>query len=52
VDGTPWATGDCSLRVTRGGSWDSAPALLRAASRDANSYNPYSTIGIRLARDL
>ena len=33
ADGSAWATGDCSLRAVRGGSWEDAPVGLRAAYR-------------------
>jgi formylglycine-generating enzyme required for sulfatase activity len=33
MDGSEWASGDCSLRAVRGGSWEDAPVGLRAAYR-------------------
>jgi formylglycine-generating enzyme required for sulfatase activity len=36
-DGSAWESGDCSVRVLRGGSWSSTPAGLRSANRDWNS---------------
>lgn len=33
ADGRAWATGDCSQRAVRGGSWEDAPVGLRAAYR-------------------
>ena len=52
-DGTPRATGDCNLRVVRGGSWYGQPVNLRAAVRfrlttDIRDIN----FGFRLARTL
>jgi formylglycine-generating enzyme required for sulfatase activity len=39
-DGAPtdvrtWATGDCSRRVVRGGSWNGKPASVRSAERNS-----------------
>jgi formylglycine-generating enzyme required for sulfatase activity len=53
VDGSPWTSGDCSLRVVRGGSWDSDPDDLRGGDRymnytDARVFN----FGFRVARTL
>ncbi len=47
-----WATGDCSLRVVRGGSWDDAPAGLHAAYRVGSPtvIRVYGR-GLRVARD-
>ena len=52
-DGSAWVSGDCSLRILRGGSWNSGPWRLRAASRDGfytgdRDYN----IGFRVSRTL
>lgn len=48
-----WQGGDCSVRVVRGGGWDSAAPFLRSAVR--GSYSPDMadlSTGFRLARDL
>jgi formylglycine-generating enzyme required for sulfatase activity len=54
ADGNARTTGDCSSRVLRGGSWESNPEDLRAASRlwlitNARIING---IGFRLGRTL
>lgn len=55
VDGSAWLKaddGDCSLRVLRGGSWDSNPANLRASGRDGDATGDRgSSRGFRLAQD-
>ena len=52
-DGTPRSTGDCSLRVHRGGSWNNAPHTLRSARRERNPAEYRSvSIGFRVARTL
>jgi formylglycine-generating enzyme required for sulfatase activity len=52
-DGSPWTTGDCSIRVVRGGSWTDVPDLLRSAARigNDNGSRTYS-LGFRVARTL
>ncbi len=53
ADGSAWATGDCTFRVLRGGSWLSLPQILRAARRlrDDAEYR-VSIGGFRVARTL
>jgi len=33
LDGTAWTSGNCNLRVVRGGSWSAGPRNLRSAAR-------------------
>ena len=33
-DGSAWLSGDCTVRVIRGGAWDSPPLFLRSAYRN------------------
>ena len=52
-DGSAWTSGDCSLRVVRGGSYYDAPKLLRSANRDSDGEGDrVVTVGFRLARTL
>jgi formylglycine-generating enzyme required for sulfatase activity len=53
ADGSAWTSGDCNLRVVRGGSWSAVPRNIRAAVR----YNVSSDLrdrhfGFRVARTL
>jgi formylglycine-generating enzyme required for sulfatase activity len=53
TDGSAWTTGDCSLRVLRGGSFDTSSAYLRSAARfryDADVR--YFANGFRVAREM
>ncbi len=53
ADGSVRATGDCSRRVLRGGSWDDDPQNLRSADRNWNPADfRISDSGFRLARTL
>jgi formylglycine-generating enzyme required for sulfatase activity len=53
-DGTPRTTGDCTLRIIRGGAWNTDnPHALRSASRvlsRADDRTP--SVGFRVARAL
>ena len=52
-DGSAWRSGNCSVRVLRGGSWDDEPSYLRAAYRGGNSTGGRSSdCGFRVARTL
>ncbi len=50
-NGSAWLTGDCSLRVIRGGSWYGDPRIVRSAIRvrDDATYRNYDS-GFRVAR--
>ena len=51
-DGRAWATGDCSQRVVRGGSWSDIPMFLRSALRFRGSTAIRDNyVGFRVARD-
>ena len=53
-DGAAWTrSGDCGLRVLRGGSWDLRPRVLRSALRDRNTTGiRVSSAGFRVSRTL
>ena len=52
-DGSVWTSGDCDLRVIRGGSWSNLPELLRSATRGSNITNSrFNQFGFRVARTL
>ncbi len=52
-DGSPATSGECDVRLTRGGSWDDLPIALRAAKREARpvQHRNYA-VGFRVARDI
>jgi len=51
-NGSAWTSGDCSLRVVRGGSWHLNPDFMRSALRHRYSAVPRSyTHGFRLVQD-
>ena len=53
ADGTAWTTGDCNIRVLRGGSWWNPPTAIRAASRFRNTADTrFIRYGLRLATTL
>jgi formylglycine-generating enzyme required for sulfatase activity len=52
-DGSAWTSGNCEFRVSRGGSWYSFPALVRAARRNRDYTDLRSIlVGFRVARTL
>ena len=52
-DGLAWITGECSLRVFRGGSWNNIPAFVRSAERvGIRSTFRNLVLGCRVARTL
>jgi formylglycine-generating enzyme required for sulfatase activity len=52
-DGSAWTSGNREFRVSRGGSWYSFPALLRAARRNRDFTDLRSIlVGFRVARTL
>lgn len=50
-DSSPWLSGDCGIRVIRGGAWDSNKSALRATNRYyATEKTRSASIGFRLAK--
>ncbi len=53
TDGSAWEFDDCGRRMHRGGSWESSPPYLRAASRGRDAVEVRSNgLGFRVARSL
>ncbi len=53
VDDSVWEGGDCSVRIVRGGSYNSPPQSIRHARRDKFRSNAaYDNIGIRIVREI
>ena len=51
TDGSAWTSGECILRVFRGGAWDSPPWRLRSAYRGWEGGWGRDHLGFRLAQD-
>ncbi|MES9897945.1 MAG: formylglycine-generating enzyme family protein [Sedimenticola sp.] len=52
-DGTAWNSGNCSLRVVRGGGWSSEPWNLRPSNRKSSASTiRHFSLGFRIAKDL
>jgi len=52
-DDSVWEGGDCSVRVVRGGSYNSPPQSIRHTKRDKlRSNTVYDNIGIRVVREM
>ena len=50
-DGSAWVSGDCSVRVVRGGSWYNGPGEQSSAIRTMDSRSDgFSAVGFRLAQ--
>jgi len=53
TDGSAWTSGNCAVRVLRGGSWVSRPGNVRSANRSRNDTDiRYDFNGFRVARTL
>jgi formylglycine-generating enzyme required for sulfatase activity len=53
TDGSAWTSGDCSIRVDRGGSWGGYPQGLRSANRGRYSTDDQGIyLGLRVGRAL
>jgi formylglycine-generating enzyme required for sulfatase activity len=53
ADGSAWTSGDCKIRVIRGGSWNFTQETLRSANRGGYaSGNRDDFLGFRVARTL
>ncbi len=53
ADGSAWTSGDCNVRVFRGGSWRNAADYVRSASRGKNPVSSrFIVAGFRAARTL
>ena len=51
-DGVAWTTGDCAVRVSRGGSWRDGPRYRRSSARGGSPTDGRGgTVGFRLLQD-
>jgi formylglycine-generating enzyme required for sulfatase activity len=52
-DGSAWTSGDCNIRVQRGGAWGYPPDYLRVAVRGSQTHgHRYINAGLRAARTI
>ena len=53
ADGSAWTSGECNIRVLRGGSWYFDPRIIRSANRNGNFTGiRVNHVGFRVARTL
>src|SRR5262249_24610935 len=53
TDGSAWLSGNCNMRMFRGGGWIDIPSALRAAQRKpTNPLSRYTVWGMRVGRAL
>jgi formylglycine-generating enzyme required for sulfatase activity len=53
LDGSAWLSGNCDLRVLRGGSWHSNPRAVRSAARYSHMIGSgHAAFGFRVARTV
>ena len=53
TDESAWTSGNCSIRLLRGGSWNADPRYLRSANRNWGSSDYRSgSLGFRVGRTL
>ena len=52
TDGSTWDSGNCDVRVLRGGCWGNSPRNVRSANRDTPLVERSSKFGFRVARSF
>ena len=52
TDGSAWDSGNCDVRVLRGGCWGNSPRNVRSANRDTPLAERSSRFGFRVARSF